>query len=259
MFGAIIGDIIGSTREFRNTKDYDFELFPKHSDFTDDSVLTCAVANAILTGDSYKDSIVDFANRYPGRGYGGGFKKWLNSMDTNKPYNSFGNGSAMRVSPIGFAFDTLEKTLEEAKKSAEVSHNHPEGIKGAQAVASAVFLARTGESQSYIKMYIIRHFGYNLERNLDDIRPNYKFYETCQDSVPEAIIAFLESENYEDAIRKAISLGGDSDTIGCIAGGIAQAYFGKIPLEILKDGYRRLPMELCLIIQQFNKKFKIEE
>ncbi len=235
MLGAVAGDIIGSVYEFNNTHRYDFELFTPRSTFTDDTVLTVAVADCILHGKDYARTIWEYGNRYPDRGYGGRFPNWLDSKDL-KPYNSFGNGSAMRVSPVGFAFDTLEETLAEARRSAEVTHNHPEGIKGAQAVAAAIFLARRGESKGYIREYITDTFGYDLNRTLDEIRPNYTFDETCQGSVPEAIIAFLESNDYEDAIRKAVTLGGDSDTIACITGGIAQAHYGGVPEYIVRGG-----------------------
>lgn len=174
-----------------------------------------------------------------------------------KPYKSFGNGSAMRVSPIGFAFDSLEDVLKEAKRSAVVTHNHREGIKGAQAVASAVFLARTGGNKKQIKDFIEKKFRYNLSQRLDDIRPNYKFDSSCQGSVPQAIIAFLESENFEDAIRKAISIGGDSDTIACIAGGIAQAYYKEIPGFIVDRVRFILDSGLKRTLDKFNERFNV--
>ena len=212
MIGAIIGDIIGSTYEFDNTDRYDFDPFPPSAFFTDDTVLTVAIADAILSSRDYSELIREYVLNYPGRGYGEWFNHWIH-MDNPQPYNSFGNGSAMRVSPIGWAFDSLKKTLGEAEKSAAISHNHPEGIKGAQAVAAGIFLARTGHSKKEIKEYVTSNFSYNLDKLLSEIRPFYSFIETCQKTVPEAFICFLESENFEDAIRKAIWLGGNSDTL----------------------------------------------
>jgi ADP-ribosylglycohydrolase len=253
MIGAIAGDIIGSIYEFQNTKLTDFDLFVPSSVFTDDTVMTIAVADCILHGKGYAETLKEYGKNYPNRGYGGMFRKWLESPDS-KPYNSFGNGSAMRVSPVGFAFSTLEKVLQEAKKSAEVTHNHPEGIKGAQAVASAIFLARQRKSKKDIKQYITSTFNYNLEQTIDEIRPYYYFDETCQGSVPQSIIAFLESENYEDAIRKAISIGGDSDTIACITGGIAEAFY-KIPEYIVSETRRRLDQRLLAVVDEFEQKY----
>jgi len=231
IFGAIAGDIIGSAYEFNNTKTKDFELFTNDSVFTDDSVLTIATMYALMSGGDYEGAYLKFARKYPQKGYGAGFKKWMES-ENPKPYNSFGNGSAMRVSPIGWFCDSIGEVLAEAEMSAEVTHNHAEGIKGAQAAAAAVFLARTGKNKKEIKRYIVNKFGYNLNRTLDQIRPTYVFDGTCQGSVPEAIIAFLESTSYESAVRLAVSLGGDSDTIAAIAGGIAEAFYMEIPEKI---------------------------
>jgi ADP-ribosylglycohydrolase len=256
MFGPIAGDIIGSIFEWNNIKTTEFDLFCSRSRFTDDTVMTVAVADAILHNKDYVTVFKEYGRKYPDAGYGSAFKKWFMS-DNSLPYNSFGNGSAMRVSPVGFAFNTIEEVLKEAKRSAEVSHNHPEGIKGAQAAASAIFFARQGRSKKEIKDYIQVNFGYNLERSLDEIRPVYKFDVTCQGSVPEAIIAFLESENFEDAVRKAVSLGGDSDTIACIAGGIAQAFYRVIPEEIIYNTRKRLNVELLKVIEEFNGRFVI--
>jgi ADP-ribosylglycohydrolase len=256
LLGAIAGDIIGSVYEFNNTHDYHFELFTPGSFFTDDTVLTVAVADCLLHGKDYVRTIWEYGNRYPGRGYGTRFQNWLGSKE-HKPYYSFGNGAAMRVSPVGFAFETMEKTLAEARRSAEVTHNHPEGIKGAQAVAVAIFLARRGESKPRIKSYVTSTFGYDLSRALDEIRPTYDFDETCQGSVREAIIAFLESSDYEDAIRKAVTLGGDSDTIACITGGIAQAFYDKVPEYIVRESRERLDPQLLRIIDEFNERFHL--
>ncbi len=250
MLGAIAGDIIGSAFEWNRTKLYDFRLFSPASTFTDDTVLTVAVADCILHGKDYATTFREYGLRYPHAGWGGMFFQWLFSNDAG-PYNSFGNGSAMRVSPIGFAFDTLEEVLAEATCSAEVSHNHPEGIKGARAIASCILLARQGESKDDIKRFVENEFGYDLSRTLDAIRPGYQFDETCQGSVPEAITALLESTDYEDAVRKAVSLGGDADTLACMTGGIAQAYYRLIPAHIVAEARRRLPDDFIAIINEF--------
>jgi ADP-ribosylglycohydrolase len=231
ILGAIAGDIIGSSYEFNNVKSTNFELFTNDTFFTDDSVLTAATMHAILHHIDYAQAYLSFGRIYPHRGYGSGFKKWLHSGNP-RPYHSFGNGSAMRVSPVGWYCAGIDDVLAEAKKSAEVTHNHPEGVKGAQAVAAAVYLSRTGKSKAAIKKFIVDTFGYNLDRTIDEIRPGYEFDETCRGSVPEAIAAFLESSGYEDAVRLAVSIGGDSDTIACIAGGIAEAFYGEIPEDI---------------------------
>ncbi|MCB9419773.1 MAG: ADP-ribosylglycohydrolase family protein [Ardenticatenaceae bacterium] len=254
MIGAIAGDVIGSVFERRPIKTTDFPLFSPHSRFTDDTVLTVAVAYAILNGIDYGEAIQDFGRRYPNAGYGGSFFNWL-LVEERRPYNSWGNGSAMRVSPVGWAFDSLDAVLAEAEKSAAVTHNHPEGIMGAQATAVAIHLARKGHSKTDIKAEISRRFGYDLERTVDGIRPFYHFDVSCQGSVPESIIAFLESDSVEDAIRKAVSLGGDTDTMGCIAGGIAEAFYGQIPPKITSEVRRRLPDEFLTIIDTFQSTF----
>jgi ADP-ribosylglycohydrolase len=223
ILGAIAGDTIGSIFEFDNVKTLDFELFSKGSCITDDSIMTFATMDAIMNNRDFAETYQKYGRRYPDPDYGGYgemFGDWIYA-ENPIPYNSWGNGSAMRASPCGWALDTLEEVLDCARRSAEVTHNHPEGIKGAQATASAVFLARQGKSKNEIKQYISKTFGYDLERKIDAIRPHYDFEVSCQGSVPEAIIAFLESSDYENAIRIAISIGGDSDTIGCITGGIA--------------------------------------
>lgn len=250
MIGAIAGDIIGSVYECEPTKSKDFPLFDRLCYFTDDTVLTIAVAAAILDDGDYRKAIRELGNRYPDAGYGSSFNNWLDSTDP-QPYSSWGNGSAMRVSPIGFAFDTMEQVLTEAARSAEISHNHPEGIKGAQATALAIFLARTTRDKSTIRQEIQGRFGYDLDRRLSDIRPSYRFDVSCQRSVPEAIIAFLEAESYEDAVRNAVSLGGDSDTQACIAGGIAEAYYGGVPEHIATKALTRLTRELLAITERF--------
>ena len=256
MFGAVVGDVIGSVYEWDRIKTEDFPLFSPESDFTDDTVLTVATAGAILRGAGYARYYKEFGRRYPGRGYGGSFVHWLARND-DSPYNSWGNGAAMRVGPVGFAFDSQEAVLAQAKRSAEVTHNHPEGIKGAQATALAIWLARTGRSKEEIRREIAQLFGYDLDRRLDDIRPGYQFDQSCQGTVPQAIIAFLESADFEDAVRKAVSLGGDSDTLACIAGSIAQAFYRHIPPEIVRLTQERLPPELLAFISEFNNRYHI--
>ncbi len=254
ILGAIAGDIIGSIYEVRNVRSTDFPLFTDGSDFTDDTVLTIAVADAILNKKEFGQTIWEYGRKHRNRGYGGMFIRWLQER-TPKPYGSYGNGSAMRVSPVGFACSTMEEVLDMAKRSAEVTHNHPEGIKGAQATAAAIFLAKINTSKKDIREYIALRFGYNLDFTLDDIRPHYEFNATCQGSVPEAIVAFLESEDYEDAVRLGISIGGDSDTIACIAGGIAAAYYKHIPDEIIDPVLDRLPADFIDIVNHFDAKF----
>lgn len=254
MLGSIIGDIIGSTYEFDNAGEYDFDPFPEGSVFTDDTVLTIAVADAILQKKPYGEFIREYGNRYAQRGYGGMFARWLMQPDMG-PYNSFGNGSAMRVSPVGWAFESIDETLTEAVRSAECTHNHPEGVKGAQSVAAAIFMSRKGAKKQEIKEFTETRFGYNLERTLSAIRPGYSFNETCQRTVPEAITCFLESENFEDAIRKAIWLGGDSDTLACITGGIAEAFYGDIPDSWVSAALDLLPSELREVRQIFTKQY----
>jgi ADP-ribosylglycohydrolase len=256
MIGAIAGDIVGSVYEQHPIKKTSFPLFSASSRFTDDTVLTLAVANSILNKIDYATSLKAFARRYPAAGYGISFYQWMQSTDV-EPYNSWGNGSAMRVSPIGYAFNSTEAVLYEAEQSAAVTHNHPEGIKGAQATALAIYLARKGAGKSEIQHEIADRFGYRLDRPLDDIRATYFFDVSCQGSVPESIIAFLESGGFEDAIRNAISLGGDADTMGSIAGGIAQAFFNKIPPAIITEVSQRLPDEFLEIIDEFNDRYGI--
>lgn len=254
MIGAIAGDIIGSVYEARPIKTKDFPLFHPACTFTDDSVLTVAIADAILTGASYLHSVRTIAARYPLAGYGGSFMRWLQS-ERPVPYNSWGNGAAMRVSPVGFAFNTMEEVLEEAEKTAVISHNHPEGIKGAQAVALAVFFARSGMDKKQLRTEISSRFGYDLDRTTDTIRPTYSFDISCQGTVPEAVIAFLDSVSYEDAVRNAVSLGGDSDTLACITGGIAEAYYGDVPAAITAKVQQVLPGDLWERVEQFRHTF----
>jgi ADP-ribosylglycohydrolase len=255
MIGAIAGDIIGSVYEHHPIKTKDFPLFHPHCRFTDDTVLTVAVADAILTGRSYAESARSIAPRYPNAGYGEFFLRWLES-ESSGPYNSWANGSAMRVSPVGFAFSAEEEVLKEARLTAEFSHNHPEGIKGAQATALAVFLARTGHDKEDIRGQIVSRFEYDLDRTVDDIRPGYSFDVSCQGTVPEAMVAFLESDSYEDAVRNAVSLGGDSDTLACITGGIAEAFYGGVPEDIGAKVKEYLPADLWEITEAFCGKYR---
>jgi len=253
MIGAVVGDIVGSTYEFSPVKTKDFKLFPKNSRFTDDTVLTMAIAKSILDNEEYLKNIVEFGLKYPNAGYGGFFRKWLREKE-HKPYNSWGNGSAMRVSPIGFAFDTKERVLKEAKKSAQITHNHPEGIKGAKAVAVAIFMAKKGATKTQIRDEIAKEFKYNLNRSVEEIRKNYSFEVSCQKSVPESIICFLDSNSFEDAIRNAISLGGDADTMASISGAIAEAFYG-VPKDLKKRAYEFLPDEFIEILERFKARY----
>jgi len=254
MLGAIAGDVIGSVYEYHQIKTTEFPLFPKHCRFTDDTVMTIAIAYSLLENVDYAASMKLFGRKYPNAGYGSHFIRWLFEEDV-RPYNSWGNGSAMRASPLGFAIDDIDTLLAEAKRSAEVSHNHPEGIKGAQATALAVFLAHKSESKEYIRTEIGGRFNYDLNRGLAEIRQTYEFDESCQGTVPEAIIAFLESGTYEEAVRNAVSLGGDSDTLACIAGGIAQAYYKTIPAEIATKVVDLLPEDLLDVVNRFNREY----
>ncbi|MDR1353792.1 MAG: ADP-ribosylglycohydrolase family protein, partial [Treponema sp.] len=253
--GAIAGDIIGSPYEFNNVKSLDFDFFHRGTRFTDDSVLTMATMYALLKQTGYTRAYQKFGRDYPHRGYGGHFNSWIYA-DNPQPYNSWGNGSAMRASPIGWYCDAIDDVLAEARKSAEVSHNHPEGIKGAQAAAVAVYLARIGKSKDEIKKSIVDMFDYNLDRTIDEIRPGYDFDVSCQGSVPEAITAFLESTGFENALRLAVSLGGDSDTIACITGGIAEAFYQAIPEYITEMVSTILGPDLITdVVLPFSKKY----
>ncbi len=252
MIGAIIGDIIGSVYEWNNIKTKDFPLFTSECFFTDDTVMTIAVAEGLMKGactDDFVLAMKKYALLYPKADYGGNFHSWLFSEDT-KPYNSWGNGSAMRVSPVAWIFDTLPEVEKYAEISAAVTHNHPEGIKGAQATAASIFLARKGKTKAEIKTYIEGKYGYDLSRTLDEIRPNYEFNESCQETVPEAITAFLESVDFEDAIRNAISLGGDSDTLAAITGSIAEGAY-IVPEKIKSKALSFLDETLLKTYMQF--------
>ncbi len=250
MIGAIAGDIIGSIYEHHPIKTREFPLFDKGCRFTDDTVLTVAVADAILSGRPYIESVREIGQRHPYAGYGGSFIKWLHAPDP-QPYNSWGNGAAMRVSPVGFAFSTENEVLAQAELTAAITHNHPEGIKGAQATALAVFLARTGHDKETIRQRIMQDFGYDLTRTIDEIRPDYSFDISCQGTVPEAIIAFLDADSWEDTIRNAISLGGDSDTLACIAGGIAEGFYKEIAPDVCRQVEQILSPDLWKITVAF--------
>ena len=256
LYGAIFGDIAGSTYEFRACKNYNFTTVPEKSHFTDDTVMTLAVASWLMEDPSSLEVLVKemqfFGNSYPRAGYGGMFRKWLVAKDP-KPYNSFGNGSAMRVSPCAWVANSLEEAERLAKMSALPTHNHPEGIKGAQAVAAAIYLAKIGSSKEVIKDYIETAYGYNLSRTIQEIKDSgYNFDSTCQGSVPESIIAFLESDDFEDCIRKAIWLGGDADTQAAIAGSIAEAYYGRVPGQFIGVVEKKLDAYLLSVLNKFN-------
>ena len=255
MLGAIAGDIIGSIYEFEDEKPYyDFPLFSNGCLFTDDTVLTAALADSILTAIEYKTKLIEYYSIYPYCSYGNRFQQWGMSKEP-KPYNSWGNGSAMRVSPVGWAYDDLVTVLQKAKESAEVTHNHPEGIRGAQATAASIFLARTSSSKEIIKEYIERKFQYNLNFDLEELRRNYEFNESCQETVPQAIYTFLISESFEDSIRKSIYIGGDSDTLACINGSIAEAFYGGVTVSIQEEVYKRLDKKLTAVVNEFYRKF----
>jgi ADP-ribosylglycohydrolase len=257
MIGVIAGDVIGSIHEHRQTKSTDFPLFHPLCGFTDDTVLTIATAHAILTGTPYDVAYRDFGREHPHAGYGGSFYEWLRAEEP-RPYNSWGNGSAMRVAPVGFAFGSVDEVLYEAERSAAVTHNHLEGIKGAQATALAVFMARCGASKDEIRKDLAERFGYNLHRTVDQIRPDYQWDVSCQGSVPEAVVAFLDSSSVEEAIRLAVSLGGDADTQAAIAGGIAEAYYGSVPETIIAAVRERLPPRFIEVLDAFQRAFPLE-
>lgn len=261
MIGSIIGDIVGSVYEFtpNDIKTKQFEFFNPNGSYTDDSILTFATADWLLHGGEVAHYYSKYGEKYPWPmgGYGGEFKLWLVRsirQQDYRPYNSCGNGSAMRVGPVGWAFDTIEEILAKAKESAECTHNHPEGIKGAQATALAIMMARHGCDKNEIRSEIEKRFEYDLQFTCEQIRPTYTWGGTCQDSVPQAIVAFLDGEDYEDSIRNAVSIGGDSDTIGCITGSIAEAYFG-VPADLRNSAMNYLPEEFQSIISEFENKF----
>ena len=259
MYGAILGDIIGSPYEFdQGDKTKDFPLFIEESGFTDDTVMTIAVADALMNSGKDPEEIRNvltysmrkWGKKYPDAGYGSRFIVWL-FVPNPMPYNSWGNGSAMRVASAGWLYDTLEETWKTARLTAEVTHNHEEGIKGAECVASVIFLARNGKSKEEIREFVTSVFGYDLSRTCDEIRPEYKHVESCQETVPEAITAFLEGEDFEDVIRMAVSLGGDCDTLTCIAGSMAEAFYG-VPEELKEECRKRLPEEMLEVLDRFD-------
>lgn len=262
MNGAITGDIVGSIYEFDNIKTTEFELFTQECFFTDDTVMTIAVAEALLgvnPADPEEDiraalvsSMKKWGRRYPHAGYGGRFRQWL-KFDSSEPYNSYGNGSAMRVSPAGWLYDDMETTRCMARLTSDVTHNHPEGIKGAEATAAAIFLARSGASKEEIRVYIETEFGYDLGFICDEIRPDYYFNETCQETVPQAFAAFLEGRDFEEVIRLGVSLGGDTDTLCAIAGSMAEAYFG-IPEDIAETAKSYLPENMLDVLDAFSQR-----
>lgn len=278
MIGAVIGDIAGSVYEFRNTKDYNFKMFPDGSNYTDDTVMTMAVAEWALRNNIetpvevqtklLEEIMVRFANEFPcpAGGYGAGFDRWLFHPEllidyrTGKPscgrcpYNSWGNGSAMRTSSVGWLYKDLETTEKVAETAASITHNHPEGIKGAQAVSAAIFLARNGAAKEEIKNYIQNRFGYNLDKKWEELHTTYGWDSSCQGTVPPAIISFLESSDYESAIRRAISLGGDSDTLACITGGIAEAFYKDIPEYMLLAGISCMPPEFLDLVEELSSR-----
>ena len=256
IIGAIAGDVIGSAYEFNPTREYGFELFTPKSTFTDDTVLTMANVQWLLEDEQHSHETLvnimqDLCHRYEWRGYGGRFVQWIVSSNP-QPYGSFGNGSAMRVSPVGYYAQTLDEALELAKISAEVTHNHPEGIKGAQATAAAIFLARQGKTKQEIGKYVAETFNYDLSRTLEEIRPDYTFDETCQRTVPEAITCYLEGRDYEDVVRLAVSLAADADTLAAIAGSIASATM-DVPNEISQRVISLLSEEFCTLLLRFNE------
>lgn len=262
MYGAILGDIIGSPYEFdQGYKAKDFPLFSRNPKFTDDSVMTLAVADAFLSLPPEASeveirrflvrSMQTYGRKYPYAGYGGMFRRWLKDPNP-QPYGSYGNGSAMRVSSAAWLFGDLETVRYMARLSAEVTHNHPEGIKGAEATSSAIYLARTGSTKAEIKAYIEANFHYDLSRTCDEIRPAYRHVESCQETVPGAITAFLEGESFEDVIRTAVSLGGDCDTLTAIAGSIAEGFYG-VPEKLKKQCRERLPEDLRKVLRRFEK------
>ena len=266
MYGAILGDIIGSPFEFdQGGKTKEFPLFSKKSGFTDDSVMTLAVADALMAAGKDPErtktllvySMQRWGKKEPDAGYGGMFYRWLR-MENPQPYGSYGNGSAMRVSSAGWLYDTLEETREMARLTAEVTHNHPEGIKGAECTAAVIFLARNGKSKEEIREYVVSEFGYDLSRTCDEIRPGYHHVESCQQTVPEAVTAFLEGNSFEDVIRTAVSLGGDCDTLTCIAGSIAEAMYG-VPAELKEECRERITPEMLEVLDRFDRKRKAGE
>ena len=265
MYGAITGDIIGSQFEFdRGNKSREFELFGKNCEYTDDTVMTVAVAEALLDAGKDADektvkeklvaSLKKWGKKYPYAGYGNRFKLWVWS-DKSEPYGSYGNGSGRRVSPVGWLYDSMERTREVARWTAEITHNHPEGIKGAESTAAAIFMARHHAAFEEISNYIEDEFGYDLSRTLDEIRPDYCHVEDCMKTMPEAFTCFLEAGSYEECIRNVMYIGGDTDTLGAIAGAIAEAYWG-IPEDLIRKAKEYLPDDIKAVVERFEKTVK---
>lgn len=254
MLGAIAGDVIGSVYEFDGIKTVDFPLFQSESTFTDDTVLTVALADSILQAKPYVETMQGYVSRYPNRGYGRYFLRWILSSE-HHPYHSYGNGAAMRISPVAYAGASLEEVLRLAQDFTAVTHDHPTGIRGAQVTAAAIFLARMGYSKAVIKREIRQLSDYDLDRRLDDIRPDYNFDETCQGTVPEALLAFFESTSFEEAIRLAVSLGGDADTLACITGSIAEPFYGGVPVDIARATQDRLDPDLIDTVRAFYARY----
>jgi ADP-ribosylglycohydrolase len=256
MLGAIVGDFVGSIYEHRGIKHKDFPLLQPECTVTDDSLLTVAVADWLMHGIDLVTRFHALVAAYPDSGWGGMFYQWA-AAGRRSPYRSFGNGAAMRVSPVGWAFSTLDKTLAAAGESAAVTHNHPEGIKGAQATAAAIYLARATGDKAVIRREVSRRFDYDLNRTVVSIRPTYRFNETCQATVPEALIAFLDATDFEDALRNAVSLGGDADTLACIAGGVAHAYYGHVPERLAGPALASLPEPLRPVWHEFRSTYAV--
>ena len=254
MLGAIAGDIIGSLYERLALKSKRFPLFDAKNRFTDDTVMTVAVADWLLSGGDLVDTLHEYFHHYPRAGYGGTFIRWCRDRNRD-PYNSWGNGSAMRVSPVAYAYDDMASVLTKAEESAAVTHDHPEGIKGAQATAAAIFLARQGKTKQDIREFIERNFAYHLKDTVDEIRLTYTFDVSCQGSVPQSLIAFLDANSYEDAVRNAVSLGGDADTMACIAGAVAEPFFG-LPDHIGQEALNRLDERLFAVVEAFLQKYR---
>ena len=256
MIGAIVGDVVGSVYEHRPADAPDFPLLVAGSRFTDDTVMTVATAEALLSGEPYDWAYRRWGRRYPDAGYGGAFARWL-LLEDRGPYGSWGNGSAMRVSPVGMAFDDADRVLAEAERSAAVTHDHADGVRGAQAAALAVFLARSGRPKPEIRRELGERLGYDLARTLDEIRPDYRFDVSCQGSVPEALTAFLETASFEGAVRAAVWLGGDADTQAAIAGAAAAAYDGGVPPELERAVRDRLPPDMCEVLDAFEARYPV--
>jgi ADP-ribosylglycohydrolase len=257
MYGSIIGDICGSIYEWNNRvtdKPGDINLVNQECYYTDDTILVLAIADAVLNGRDYQKYLLTWTKKYPNCGYGIKFKTWF-TQNNPKPYNSYGNGSAMRVGSIGWCFETLEETIDEAGKSARITHNHKEGIKGAKAVAAAIYLARNNKTKKEIKEYIENEFKYKLSTDITKLREKYKYEATCQNTVPPAIMAFLESSNFEDSIQIAISLGGDSDTLASITGSISEAFYKNIPLSLINFVNNKLQDDMKAVLNKFYNRY----